>query len=202
MSKLQNVIMVLNYSIAYFRRLGIATVVLLLIAVHAASAQKIRSETPPLKERLFFGGSFGLQIGTITDIELSPIIGLWVLPRLAVAVGPDYRFYKDPYGRTDIYGGKSYTEFYIIRNINSLIPIGLNLGIFIHFEDQFLSLDSEFWQIPVSDKRYNINTLLAGAGISQPIGMRSSINMMVLWALNESEYDIYSSPEFRVTFTF
>jgi hypothetical protein len=194
--------MVLNHCIAYFRRLGIATVVILLIAVQAVSAQKVRSETPPLKERLFYGGSFGLQIGTITDIELSPIIGLWVLPRLSVAVGPDYRFYKDPDGRTNIYGGKGYTEFYIIRDINSLIPIGLNMGIFIHFEDEFLSLDSEFWQIPVTDKRYNVNTLLAGAGISQPIGMRSSINMMVLWALNESEYDIYSSPEFRVTFTF
>jgi hypothetical protein len=202
MSKLQNVIMVLNHCIAYLRRLGITTVAILLLAVQATSAQKIRSETPPLKERLFYGGSFGLQIGTITDIELSPVIGLWVLPRLAVAVGPDYRFYKDPDGHTDIYGGKGYTEFYIIRNINSLIPIGLNLGIFLHFEDQFLSLDSEFWQIPVSDKRYNINTLLGGAGISQPIGMRSSINMMVLWALTESEYDIYSVPEFRVTFTF
>jgi hypothetical protein len=194
--------MVLNHCIPYFRRLGIATVVILLIAVQAISAQKVRSETPPLKERLFYGGSFGLQIGTITDIELSPIIGLWVLPRLSVAVGPDYRFYKDPDGRTNIYGGKGYTEFYIIRDINSLIPIGLNMGIFIHFEDEYLSLDSEFWQIPVTDKRYNVNTLLAGAGISQPIGMRSSINMMVLWALNESEYNIYSSPEFRVTFTF
>jgi len=78
----------------------------------------------------------------------------------------------------------------------------LNMGIFIHFEDEFLSLDSGFWQIPSAAKRYNINTLLAGAGISQPVGRRSSVNMMVLWALNEAEYDIYSSPEFRVTFTF
>jgi hypothetical protein len=166
------------------------------------SAQRERSEPPPFRERVFFGGSFGLQIGTITDIELSPIAGFWVLPRLAVAAGPNYRFYKDPMGKTDIYGGRAYTEFVVIRDINSLIPIGLNMGIFIHFEDEFLSLDSGFWQIPSAAKRYNINTLLAGAGISQPVGRRSSVNMMVLWALNEAEYDIYSSPEFRVTFTF
>ncbi len=195
--------MVLNRCRLYFPFMRIAgIIVILLVALQDASAQRERSEPPPFRERLFFGGSFGLQIGTITDIELSPIAGFWVLPRLAVAAGPNYRFYKDPLGRTDIYGGRAYTEFVVVRNLNSLIPIGLNMGIFVHFEDEFLSLDSEFWQIPSAAKRYNINTLLAGAGISQPVGRRSSVNMMVLWALNEAEYNIYSSPEFRITFTF
>ncbi|MFH0843138.1 MAG: hypothetical protein V1903_11005 [Bacteroidota bacterium] len=180
----------------------IASVIILLTVLQDAAAQRERSEPPLFRERLFFGGSFGLQIGTITDIELSPIAGFWVLPRLAVAAGPNYRFYKEPLGRTDIWGGRVYTEFVVIRDINSLIPIGLNMGIFVHFEDEFLSLDSEFWQIPSVTNRYNINTLLAGAGISQPVGRCSSVNMMVLWALNEAEYNIYSSPEFRVTFTF
>ncbi|OFY65089.1 MAG: hypothetical protein A2V64_04215 [Bacteroidetes bacterium RBG_13_43_22] len=195
--------MVLNHYPPDFRRLSFAGVFLLLITVQCAQAQRVGSEPPPLKERLFYGGSFGLQIGTITDIEISPIIGLWVLPRLNVAAGPNYRFYKDPAGRTDIYGGKGYTEFVLIKDINSIVPLGINMGIFFHFEDEFLSLDSEFWNISTAtSERYNINTLLAGAGLSQPIGRRSSLNMMVLWALNESEYNIYSTPEFRVSFTF
>ena len=194
--------MVLNRPNRNFPLMRIAAVIILLAVLHDAAAQRERSGPPPFRERLFFGGSFGLQIGTITDIELSPVAGFWVLPRLAAAAGPIYRFYKDPLGRTDIYGGRAYTEFVIVRNINSLIPIGLNMGIFVHFEDEFLSLDSEFWQIPSATNRYNINTLLAGAGISQPVGRRASVNMMVLWALNEAEYDIYSSPEFRVTFMF
>ena len=195
--------MVLNHYPPDFRRLSFAGVFLLLITVQCAQAQRVGSEPPPLKERLFYGGSFGLQIGTITDIEISPIIGLWVLPRLNVAAGPNYRFYKDPAGRTDIYGGKGYTEFVLIKDINSIVPLGINMGIFFHFEDELLSLDSEFWNISTANsERYNINTLLAGAGLSQPIGRRSSLNMMVLWALNESEYNIYSTPEFRVSFTF
>ncbi len=195
--------MVVTHCSTYFRRMRITAFLFLLLAVQAASAQRERSEPPPLRERIFYGGSFGLQIGTITNIEASPIIGFWVLPRLAVAAGPNYRFYKDPTGKTDIYGGRGYTEFVLINNINSILPIGLNMGIFFHFEDEFMSLDSEFWQISTSaTTRYNINTLLAGAGISQPVGRRSSINMMVLWALNESEYDIYGSPEFRVSFIF
>src|SRR5664279_2012655 len=56
--------------------------------------QKSEDETPAFKERLFFGGNIGLMFGTITDIELSPIVGYWLLPRLAIAAGPEYRFYK------------------------------------------------------------------------------------------------------------
>ena len=47
---------------------------------------KASKDVPPLKDRLFYGGSFGLQFGTFTDIEVSPIIAIWVLPRIGVAV--------------------------------------------------------------------------------------------------------------------
>ena len=167
------------------------------------SAQKVREEIPPLRERIFFGGNFGLQLGTITDIQISPVIGLWVLPRLAVAVGPDYRFYKDRYDRTNIYGGKGYMQFVVIKDINSFLPIGANTGIFLHVEDEVLSLESSFWKNPpVFSKRFYINTVLAGGGISQQIGRRSSLNIMILWALNDSGYAVYSNPEIRFSFNF
>ena len=55
--------------------------------------QKSEDSAPPFKERLFFGGNVGLMFGTFTDIQLSPVVGYWVLPRLAIAVGPTYRYY-------------------------------------------------------------------------------------------------------------
>ena len=167
------------------------------------SAQKTREVPPPLKERLFFGGNLGLMFGTITDIQISPVIGLWVLPRVAVAIGPDYRFYKDRYDRTNIYGGKGYLQFYVIQDINNLIPIGGHMGIFFHLEDEVLSLESAFWKYPpLTSKRFYINTVLAGGGISQQIGRRSSLNIMILWALNDTGYEVYSNPEMRVSFNF
>lgn len=178
----------------------------LLLACNIHSAvygQKRKEEPPPLRERIFFGGNFGLQLGTYTDIQVSPVIGLWILPRLSVAAGPDYRFYKDPYGRTNIYGAKGYMQFVVLQDIGSVIPIGGGLGIFLHIEDEFLSLESEFWKNPpFTSERFTINTILAGGGISQQIGRRSSINMMALWALNDSGYAIYGNPEIRVSFNF
>ena len=182
--------------------LGIAGAMLIFTA-YTLSGQNVRDETPPLKERLFYGGSFGLQIGTITDIEVSPVIGIWVFPRLAVALGPDYRFYKDPHDRTNIYGGSSYIKLVVIQDINSFIPLGIHTGLFLHAEDECLSLQSTFWKNPpYTSDRFFINTLLAGFGISQQMGRRSSIDFMILWVLNDSQYDIYSNPEIRLSLIF
>jgi hypothetical protein len=165
--------------------------------------QTTREAPPAVKERLFYGGSFGLMFGTITDIQLSPVIGFWVLPRVAVAAGPTYRYYKDQYDRTTLYGGKGYVQFVVIQDISSVIPIGSHTGIFLHAEDELLSLKTSFWkQPPYFKDRFYVNTVLAGAGISQQIGRRSSLNFMVLWPLNDSGYALYSKPDLRITFTF
>ena len=165
--------------------------------------QNSSEAVPPFKERLFFGGNFGLQFGTITDIQISPVVGYWVLPRIAVALGPTYRFYKYQLDKTSIYGGKAYLQFVVIQDIKNIIPVGAHTGIFLHVEDELLSLQASFWKYPYNPRgRFYLNTVLAGAGISQQIGRRSSLNFMILWPLNESVYNLYSKPEMRVSFTF
>jgi hypothetical protein len=178
-------------------------IVLLVLSFSETFAQKTREDTPPIKDRLFFGGNFGLQFGTITDIQISPVVGLWVLPRLAVAVGPDYRFYKFNSEKTNIFGGKGYVQFVVIKDISTFLPIGANTGIFLHLENELLSLESSFWKNPpTTSNRFFINTVLLGGGISQQIGKRSSMNIAVLWALNDSPYAIYGNPEVRISFSF
>jgi hypothetical protein len=170
--------------------------------------QKVtRSDVPPIKERLFYGGSFGLQFGTVTDIDVSPVVGIWLLPRINVAAGPKYRYYKDRYsGSTGIYGGRVYSELVLIKDLNNIIPIGLHFGFFLHAEDELLSLESSFWQLQPTGNRLITNTVLAGAGMSQPMGTRSSLNMMFLWTLNNAfedlAYNLYGNPEIRFTVIF
>jgi len=193
-----------KYRYSLINRSAIAALLLFFtFSFNIASGQNPREEKPPLRERLFYGGNFGLQFGTITDIQVSPVIGLWVRPRIAVAIGPDYRFYKYRYDKTHIYGGKAYIEFVVIQDLGSFLPFGANTGVFLHIENEFLNLESAFWKAqPGDNQRFNMNTVLAGGGISQQMGRRSSLNIAVLWALNDSGYGIYSNPEFRVSFIF
>lgn len=167
------------------------------------NAQNATRQAPPFRERLFFGGNFGLQFGSLTDIQVAPVVGYWVLPRVAIAVGPDYRFYSFYKNSTHLYGGKGYVELTLLRNINSVIPIGTNTDIIAHIEDEVLSLESAYFKDPpFSSTRFYTNTVLAGGGLSQQIGKRSALNIIVLWALTEEEYGIYSKPEFRLSFMF
>ena len=143
--------MILNYLKTVLPNHGRNLILILLLIFSIApvlSGQRSREEPPPLRERLFYGGSFGLQFGTITDIQVSPVIGLWVLPRVAIAVGPDYQYFKSPFGKTNIYGGKGYLQFVVFQDISSIIPLGSHTGIFFHIEDELLSLESAFWKYP------------------------------------------------------
>jgi hypothetical protein len=161
------------------------------------TAQVKKAAAPPIRERLFFGGNLGLQFGTVTNIQVAPIIGLWVRPRIAVGVGPEYMYYKDPYYEFNSYGGKAYMQFVVIKNINKFLPLGSNTGIFLHLEDELLNLHQS-----TTIENVTINTILGGAGISQQMGARSSINIMFLWVLDDSGYALYNNPEIRISFSF
>jgi hypothetical protein len=161
------------------------------------------SERPSFSQRLFFGGSFGLQLGTITNIDLAPIAGVWLLPRVAAGAGPSFQYYKDPYGATAIYGGRALIQLTLIQDLNNILPLGLNLGIFATGEYEGLSLEKEFFSsTPASEGRLYYDSFLVGAGLSQPTGIRSSMNITFLWCITGNDYGIYDSPEIRIEFYF
>ncbi|MBM3419701.1 MAG: hypothetical protein FJY11_01050 [Bacteroidetes bacterium] len=184
------------------RSLLIVLLKFILLSMIPVNAQSLRTETPPLRERVFFAGNIGLQFGTYTNIQLAPSVGIWLLPRLAVAAGPTYQYYKDPFGKTDIWGPRAYTQFLIIQDINNIIPLGIGIGIYTHLEYEGLSLKRDFWINPYDEGRFFLNSALAGFGINQQIGPRSSMTFTILWVLSDDKYQVYSNPEIRIGFMF
>lgn len=163
-------------------------------------------QRPPLRERLFFGGNFGLQFGDYTNIEVAPMVGFWVLPRVAIAAGPSFQYYATPRIKTTIFGGNSFVRFMLLRDLNNILPIGIHLGIFGQAMYEGLSLDDSYVSLisglPDSGGRIYSDAFLLGPGISQLLGGRASLNLSFLWALSQPEYYTYGSPEIRVSFQF
>ncbi len=157
---------------------------LLFTSLSIIYGQNRNEEIPPLRERMFFGGSLGLQFGTYTNIHVTPLVGLWVRPRIAIAAGPNFTYYKDPYYETTMYGGNAYIQFVPVKDINNAIPIGLHMGIFLHLEDELLSLESSVWDPQNPGERFTVNTLLGGFGISQQLGRQVSSQPDVLMDIN------------------
>lgn len=178
-----------------------------LFLINITTAQN--RDKPPLSERMFFGGNFWMQFGNVTNIEVSPLVGLQVLPRLSVGTGIKYRYYKvkgDPY-RPDgshIYGFNVFTRYHVIQSFADFIP-GLDMGIFAHVEYEGLSLDNYYdinWSVDTPAGRFWLNSVLIGGGISQRMGQRGSINFTILFNLNESANSLEGNPIIRIGFNF
>jgi len=143
--------------------------------------------------RLFTGGNLGLQFGTETMIDVSPIIGYKFTKRFAAGIGIVYQYYSskiyNTVFKTSIYGGSIFTRFYIIDNV------------FLHAEYEALSLETAVFDPYPSvhhQKRFWIGNPLAGGGYRQMIGDMSSFNIMILYNFNETIYTPYSNPIIRV----
>ncbi|MQY79864.1 MAG: hypothetical protein GH151_11815 [Bacteroidetes bacterium] len=155
------------------------------------------------RERLFFGGHFGLMIGTITNIELSPIVGYRFTPRLSLALGPKYQYYKEGiFINTHIYGGRAFARYMLIKDLNNLVPLNLNAGLFFHTEYEGLSLEEKYFGSPGYEGRFLLNSVLVGGGVSQPVGDRGALNITVLWNINGTDNTPYTNPVIRIGFNF
>lgn len=147
------------------------------------------------KERLFFGGGLGLQFGDIDLVSLAPEVGYRFTDRFSAGIGVSY-FYISASGpqsfSTNIYGGKVFGSFSVFKNL------------FVHAEYEVLNLETRYFNYNMysQQKRFNIGSCLVGPGYKFEMGERSSVNLLLLWNLNETIYSPYSNPIMRMSFQF
>jgi len=156
-----------------------------------------------LLRRFYIAPDFGLVLGDITRIEFSPSLGYHLTPRIIIGTGGRFEYYRerDYFTRkvdvkTAIYGYRLFSRLIIIKDINELILLNIPLGIFTHAEFESLSLEEKYFRLgySTSEKRYWLNSFLAGGGINQKTGSRSSFNVMVLWDLTTTASSPFSYP--------
>ena len=150
--------------------------------------------TETFADHLFFGGSFGLQFGSQTYVEIAPIIGYNINPKLAAGLGLKYTYYNysDSYSNsysTNIYGGGPFVRYVLFQ------------GLFLHAEYEILNLE-----VPdpyyLTYKRENISSVFLGGGYRQMIGEKSSLDFLLLYNINESSNSPYVNPVIRIGFGF
>lgn len=151
----------------------------------------------PILDRMFFGGSLGLQFGSATYIDVSPLVGYKITEKLHAGVGATYIYYKvkDTYYNysyeTSIYGGRIFGRYYFLDNL------------FGHLEWEILNMDVPSTNTINGVQSYdyirdNIMSLMVGGGYAQPIGSNAAITLMILWNLTEEQYSPYQNPIFRL----
>lgn len=158
--------------------------------------------------KLFFGGNVGLWFGSVTSIELDPILGYMITPRLSAGGGPMYMYYKQSnYYETSIYGGKVFGQFIVFKDLQKNIKI--NLGdIFLYAENEELNVDPLYYD-PISnlyftkkDNRRWADITLLGFGMKYSLGQKAAVSIFVLWDISQNPDYSYQNPDIRLGFSF
>ena len=167
---------------------------LLTFFIQFAQAQSDNSlkETPWLsRSRFYLGGTGGLSFGSVTYVEIAPLVGYRVTDRFSFGVNPKYSFihFKPTYNsqdyKTHIIGGSFFVRYFILDNI------------FLHAEyevNNYPVLTQQCQTCPLKLRRMNIESLLIGGGYMQKMGDVSGIYIQVLYDVLQNPY----SPYYRI----
>ncbi|MDB5227183.1 MAG: hypothetical protein JWN78_1376 [Bacteroidota bacterium] len=132
-------------------------------------------------QRLRIGGSFGLQFGTFTYINISPTIGYMAIKdRLEVGAGPIFIYERYKYSSLDkisffVYGPDIYTRGYLWKGIY------LEARYDLVNKPSYYDFNRKIW----------VNHLLLGAGYAAPIGKIGTFNISALFNVLNNNESIY-----------
>jgi hypothetical protein len=172
--------------------------IIILLPLNNLSAQE--QEEPARK--FFFGGNFNLMFGTITSINVSPLVGYRVTPRFSAGTGVTYEYYREKISPSDIfqasmYGARAFLSYDLIPDINKLTGLPMQGALMVYSE--YEALNQYYSQ---SESRTWLNNVYVGGGWKIPVGERAAIQLLVLYNLNETIDSPYSNPLFRFGFIF
>jgi len=155
---------------------------LALSSFSSLSGQTEYGET--LKSRLYLGGTFSLQFGTITNFDVSPMIGYNINRYFSAGVGATYMFYSY---RDQFQSYKSH--FYGGRVFGRIVPLPQFLpGFFLHTEYETINNERYAQETPNSPyvlTRVWTPAFLAGIGFRQKAGENSYFTINLLYNISD-----------------
>lgn len=145
-----------------------------------------------LKDRLYFGGNIGGMFGTISYINLSPLIGIKITKDFSVGGGFTYNYYSQTYqGKkysSTIYGGNAFARYIVLENL--FAQIGWD------------RLSVPDYNSPIYNSRAWIDNILIGGGYKQAFSANGNFVAAIFYNINETPLSPYPNPIIQIGFNF
>lgn len=162
--------------------LGAVLVLVCSSALAQTRSPQPSSPPPTAKERFFFGGGLGLSFGDVDYVEVAPLVGYHIMPKLDGGMQVFYRWVNDSrYPEdvsTDDYGANLFVRYFLVPSI------------FVQGQYEFINY--EFVLPNLDTERDTANSFLAGGGYSQPIGHGAGFYFSVLYNFSYDDNDLTS----------
>lgn len=137
------------------------------------------------KDKIYFGGYVNFSLGSYSMIGIEPLVAYKVLPFLSLGLKLRYDYisdsrYSETYN-TSTYGGSLFTR------------LSTKMRIYLHAE--YATYNYELYNESGESSREWIPYLFLGAGYSQPLGGRTSLNAQILFDVLQDERSPYNNWE-------
>lgn len=162
-----------------------ALVGLFFISNHSFSQREIYGDSTSFRDRLYYGGNLGLQFGTFTMIDVSPLVGVMITSKLSGGFGGTFQYFDDNRfqgGQGTSYGGRVFGRYNILPNI------------FTHVE--YESINWNAYNFFLEDfRRTWTKALFVGGGYFAPFGSRGGANFTFLYnVFHNNRNSYYAEP--------
>lgn len=144
------------------------------------------SPPPPPPKKMFFGGGIGFGFGDVDWVDVSPVVGVRLIPDLAAGVGLTYRYTKDSrYDQeltTSDFGASVFAQYTLFQNLFGMV--------------EYEYLNYEYYDVDMRKTSDAYDSVLVGGGVFQPLGGHAQMVFSALYNLSYSEDDPgpYGSP--------
>lgn len=154
------------------------------------ASQQLAPPSQPSKSKVFWGGGIGLGFGTVDYVQIWPMVGVNVTPKLAVGMRLFYQYTSDSRYATTVttndYGATIFGRYFVTKPL------------FLQAEYEYLN-----YEFPsdidsngnVTTERTDLGSFLAGGGVRQIVGRNTSIYAVFLYNFTYEDDDrAYDSP--------
>jgi hypothetical protein len=139
-----------------------------------------------LSEKIYYGGTFGISLGSYTMIGVYPLIAYKFTPKLSAGVKFTYQYVSDSRYSTTFttsnYGGSVFSRYRVTPRF------------YAHIEYEQMNYDL-YDNINNSSSREWVPFLYVGAGYSQNLGKNVWLNLQVLFDVLQNEKSPYNNWE-------
>jgi hypothetical protein len=161
-------------------------------AIHEESrnSSEVRIQEGPdqkasVKDKLYFGGYFNFSLGSYSVLGVEPMVGYKLTPRLSLGAKFRYDYISDKrYAReynTHTYGASVFSRLVLVRQL------------YLHAE--YAGYNYELYDELGNSSRHWVPFFFLGAGFSQRIGTRTSLNAQVLFDVLQNKNSPYRNWE-------
>ncbi|ARS35136.1 hypothetical protein [Pontibacter actiniarum] len=145
-------------------------------------------------DKLYIGGSFGLQFGSFTSISLLPTLSYAVTPKFYLGVGGVYHYESGSGFNLHHFGGRGFTQL-------EMFEVGGG-AVLAHAEVEALSIEVPYFDATGRRRtdRSSLTMPMVGLGYRQRISDKGSFDLLVLYNGNDDPINPYSNPVIRAGF--